>query len=146
LRFWVTAGGVTLLDQLTKLIIIKNFVPGESLVVIDGFLKLTYVQNFGAAFGILQGKSWFLLICAIALVAGIVIYQYKQQISGITNVVLAIIVGGAVGNLLDRCIYGYVIDFFDLGWWPVFNIADIAIVSGGIILAGFLLRDNKGEV
>jgi len=146
LRFWVTAGGVTLLDQLTKLIIIKNFVPGESLVVIDGFLKLTYVQNFGAAFGILQGESWFLLICAIALVAGIVIYQYKQQISGITNVVLAIIVGGAVGNLLDRWIYGYVIDFFDLGWWPVFNIADIAIVSGGIILAGFLLRDNKGEV
>lgn len=134
------------IDQISKWFIINRFFPGESLVVIEGFLRLTYVQNRGGAFGILPGKSTLFIIISIIIIMGIILYNLKYPVPRSYRLVTGMIAGGALGNLIDRCFYNYVIDFFDLGWWPVFNIADIAIVCGGILLAVFVFNATEDSV
>lgn len=145
MRFWLTALLVLIIDQLSKLWIINNFAPGESRVVLDQVLWLTYVQNRGAAFGIFPGCSWLFFICALLVIVILVAINSKQRLSATMQVIFGLIAAGAIGNLLDRLRLNYVVDFFDLGWWPVFNIADMAIVGGGILLVLKLLWDEKGE-
>jgi signal peptidase II len=137
--FFISMGIITVIDQVSKWLVISRFYPGGSRVLIDGFLYLTYVQNRGAAFGILQGKGLVFIVISSLIVGGIIIYNIRYPISFFTRLVMGIIAGGALGNLIDRWQYNYVVDFLDLGWWPVFNIADIAIVCGGIVLAWHLL-------
>lgn len=145
MRFWLTAVLVLIIDQLSKLWVVNNFIPGESQVVWDKVLWLTYVQNQGAAFGILQGHSWLFFICAILVIVILVAINSKQHLPVAMQVVFGLIMAGAIGNLLDRLRFNYVVDFIDLGWWPVFNVADMAIVCGVILLAFKLLWDEKGE-
>lgn len=145
MRFWLTAVLVLIIDQLSKLWVVNNFIPGESQVVWDKVLWLTYVQNQGAAFGILQGHSWLFFICAILVIVILVAINSKQHLPAAMQVVFGLIMAGAIGNLLDRLRFNYVVDFIDLGWWPVFNVADMAIVCGVILLAFKLLWDEKGE-
>lgn len=145
MRFWLTTLLVLIIDQLSKLWVVNNFIPGESRVVWNKILWLTYVQNQGAAFGILQGHSWLFFICAILVIVILVAINSKQHLPATTQVIFGLIMAGAVGNLLDRLRLNYVVDFFDLGWWPVFNIADMAIVCGAVLLVLNLLWDEKGE-
>lgn len=145
MRFWLTTLLVLIIDQLSKLWIINNFTPGESRVVWDSVLWLTYVQNRGAAFGILPGYSWLFFICALLVILIMVVLNSKQRQTAASQVIFGLIMAGAMGNLLDRLRSGYVVDFFDLGWWPVFNIADMAIVCGAVLLVLKLLWDEKGE-
>lgn len=145
MRFWLTTLLVLLIDQLSKLWLVNNFAPGESRVVLDQVLWLTYVQNRGAAFGILQGHSWLFFICALLVIVILVAINSKQRLPAAMQVIFGLITAGAIGNLLDRLRLNYVVDFFDLGWWPVFNIADMAIVCGAILLIVKLLWDEKGE-
>lgn len=145
-RFWLTMLAVLAADQLSKWWITANLNVGESRSLIDKFLYLTYVQNQGAAFGILQGRSWFFLVCALVVVVGIIVYITKYKVNTLIRIYLGLIVGGAIGNFIDRWLHSYVIDFFDLRWWPVFNIADIAIICGGILLVLYTLLEGKSEV
>jgi signal peptidase II len=145
MRFWLTTLLVLMIDQLSKLWVVNNFAPGESRVVLDQVLWLTYVQNQGAAFGILQGHSWLFFICALLVIVILVAINSKQHLPATMQVIFGLIMAGAIGNLLDRLRLNYVVDFFDLGWWPVFNVADMAIVCGGILLVLKLLWDEKGE-
>ena len=145
MRFWLTTLLVLMIDQLSKLWVVNNFIPGESRVVWNKVLWLTYVQNQGAAFGILQGHSWLFFICAILVIVILVVINSKQHLPATMQVIFGLIMAGAIGNLLDRLRLNYVVDFFDLGWWPVFNVADMAIVCGGILLVLKLLWDEKGE-
>ena len=145
MRFWLTTLLVLIIDQLSKLWVVNNFIPGESRVVLNKVLWLTYVQNQGAAFGILQGHSWLFFICAILVIVILVAINSKQHLPATMQLIFGLIMAGAVGNLLDRLRLNYVVDFFDLGWWPVFNVADMAIVCGGILLVLKLLWDEKGE-
>jgi len=145
MRFWLTTLLVLIIDQLSKLWVVNNFIPGESRVVLNKVLWLTYVQNQGAAFGILQGHSWLFFICAILVIVILVVINSKQHLPATMQVIFGLIMAGAIGNLLDRLRLNYVVDFFDLGWWPVFNVADMAIVCGGILLVLKLLWDEKGE-
>ena len=145
MRFWLTTLLVLIIDQLSKLWVVNNFIPGESRVVWNKILWLTYVQNQGAAFGILQGHSWLFFICAILVIVILVVINSKQHLPATMQVIFGLIMAGAIGNLLDRSRLNYVVDFFDLGWWPVFNVADMAIVCGGILLVLKLLWDEKGE-
>ncbi len=144
MRFWLTTLLVLMIDQLSKLWVVNNFAPGESRVVLDQVLWLTYVQNQGAAFGILQGHSWLFFICALLVIVILVAINSKQHLPATMQVIFGLIMAGAIGNLLDRLRLNYVVDFFDLGWWPVFNVADMAIVCGGILLVLQLLWDEKG--
>ncbi|WP_027340315.1 signal peptidase II [Halonatronum saccharophilum] len=128
------------LDQLTKYLILTNFVLHQSMPIIENIFHLTYVRNEGAAFGILQGQRTFFILVTM-LVIGLLIYFYRQlPLNSFWNrLALGLALGGAIGNLIDRIRLGYVIDFFDFRVWPVFNIADSAIVIAVIIYSYWIL-------
>ena len=125
-------------DQLTKYAISANFLPGESLPVVPHIFHITYVLNPGAAFGMLPQARWFFVLAAAALFIAFMAYhrQLKRQPAAFYYGCVAML-AGAVGNLIDRIRQGLVIDFFDFRIWPVFNVADVAIVLGvaGMVFA-----------
>lgn len=131
---------IILLDQLIKYLVSTNMFLGQSIPVLPQIFHLTYIQNPGAAFGILENQRYlFILIAAVLIIA--VIYFYKKiiQLSKLFQVGIALLFGGAIGNMIDRIFIGRVIDYMDFRIWPVFNLADIAIVSGCAIIAFNLL-------
>jgi len=131
---------LVLADQLTKLLATKSLGSG-SIPVIGDILRLTYVKNTGAVFGILQNTN-SILIWISFIVIGFILF-YLDKLSKQELVFAALVLSGAIGNLIDRIRLGYVIDFIDLGFWPVFNIADSLITIGviGLILVSF--REKK---
>jgi len=140
LVFFVMAGLVVALDQTTKYLVRTNLALGES-VPKEGPLRITYVTNTGAVFGILQGQTLFLTITTFFGLAAILLYYlYPPMEHGILRVALGLQLGGAVGNLVDRVrLGGKVTDFIDVGPWPNFNVADSSIVVGVVIIIGFFL-------
>jgi signal peptidase II len=131
---------VLLIDQLSKGIVTKTMELGQSIPVIANVFHITYWRNPGAAFGILAYRTEFFIIIGTLVAVGIIIALLKLPPGKhLLKVALAMLLGGAIGNLIDRVRIGYVIDFFDFRIWPVFNIADSAIVIGVILLAWFLL-------
>lgn len=132
------------LDQWSKWLIMARMDQGESIPLIDGIFYLTYVRNPGAAFGMLPYKTAFFVTVTAAVLVGIVIFfRYVPRGRTLLKTGLALQVGGAAGNLLDRLRFGHVIDFFDFRVWPVFNIADIGIVIGVGILIIELFRHER---
>jgi len=124
---------VIVIDQICKRLIVHFLEPGQSYYLIKHYLYLTHVQNTGAGFGLFQGYQG-LLIWFSFIVLGLIVY-YLPDIPNKRkwNVLIGLLIGGAVGNLIDRVAYGFVIDFIDIRIWPVFNIAD-SVVSISIIL------------
>ncbi|MEN8255187.1 MAG: signal peptidase II [Verrucomicrobiota bacterium] len=123
---------VVLLDQFTKQWIRSAFVYGESQPVIDGFFNLTYVRNDGAAWNILSGHGLVLILISVAVLALLVIYRRSfLQERFLHKILLGLMVGGIVGNLIDRIRFGWVTDFLDFQFgtyhYPSFNVADSAI-------------------
>lgn len=138
--------GVVACDQFTKALVMRSMVPGESIPILQDVFHLTYVLNPGAAFGILSNQRMFLLITGLVLIAATV---YFYPLLKKSNVCLKLgataILSGAVANLIDRAQTGYVVDFFDFRIWPVFNVADIAIVLGmGFMIYAILFRLDGG--
>ena len=148
--FSLTGLLIVVADQLSKVWIRTNLVEGQSLFKV-GFFRITYVQNTGAAFGLLQGQSFALTIVAITgvvalLVYALFFYRYFPWLdSMLTRFGLGLMLGGTLGNLIDRLRFGYVTDFIDFGYWPAFNVADSAITVGVIIFAYSLLRLTQAE-
>ena len=124
--------GVIIIDQIVKQIITHYMTPGESIPVIAGVFHLTFVENAGAAFGMLANQQWFFILAAGAFILAACLFYYKIAKEGaFFRYGCMALTGGAAGNLIDRLLPGgKVIDFFDFQIWPVFNIADIAIVAG----------------
>lgn len=136
--------GILVLDQLTKALITVSFLPGESLPLIDGIFHITYVLNPGAAFGMLAHQSWFFVLAAVIILAAFARYYRRlQQESPFLHYGCVALMAGTVGNLIDRLQGGLVIDFFDLRVWPVFNLADIAIVLGVVSIAYAIIFKMK---
>lgn len=131
------------LDRIIK-VLVQSLLSGERLYVIKNFFYLVYVKNIGAAFSILEGKS--ILLILIGIIALFVIYNQVKK-KGINNIGYPLLFGGILGNLLDRIIFGYVIDFigFEFGSYsfPIFNIADMAIVLGAVFV---ILGSDKNEI
>ncbi len=151
--FFTTALLLVAADQLSKFWIRSNLAIGESLFEV-GFFCLTRVHNAGAAFGLFQGQSFLLTIIASVGVAALLLYAlfFYHRIPFLDNrlgkLALGLVLGGTVGNLIDRIRFGYVTDFIAVSIWPAFNIADSAIVVGTIILAYSLIclaRAGKGS-
>ena len=139
LVFFVIAGLVVALDQVTKHLVRANLALGES-VPEEGPLRITYVTNTGAAFGILQGQTLFLMVTTFFGLAAILLYYlYPPMEHGVLRLALGLQLGGAMGNLADRVRLGKVTDFIDVGPWPSFNVADSSIVVGVAIIIGFFL-------
>lgn len=131
---------VVILDQLSKYWIQNRFSVHESIPLIRNIFHFTYVQNIGAAFGILQNQRIFFVLITLVVILGIFIFVHRQNnIHKVAVYSLSMIVAGAIGNLIDRIRLGYVVDFFDFRIWPVFNVADISIVVGAILLSYYII-------
>jgi len=141
----VTALVVLILDQLTKVVALRQLLPGQPISVVDGFFSLTLVMNPGLAFGMLSSTptAWRWIVAALSLAALAILATVGIRLlaSGgwTTRVALGFIFGGAAGNLIDRGRFGAVVDFLDFYWrdyhWPAFNVADSAISVGVALLA-----------
>lgn len=141
----IIAASVLFLDQLTKFLATKYLSFNQSLPLIKGVLYLSLVHNRGAAFGMLKGLNIFFILAALAAITLIYLNLRKlgwQRIT-ITVASLSLILAGALGNLIDRLAFGYVIDFIDLRIWPVFNVADSAITIGALLWAFSIIKARK---
>lgn len=131
---------IIFLDRITKNFFSEFLSLGETLPVIRNIIHMTLVHNTGIAFGLFKDQGIVFIIIPIIASALLVynVYYYSRfedQISELYIIGFSLILGGAIGNLIDRVIYGYVIDFVDLQIWPVFNVADAAITVGALIIA-----------
>ncbi len=138
---WLILIVILVLDQAAKYLASINLLEGETIPVINGIFHITLVHNRGAAFGLFQAHSGVFVVLSI-IVASLILYlNYRWVNKGtLVTCVLALIVGGAVGNLIDRIRLGYVVDFLDFRIWPVFNVADSAISIGTIVLIIYIIR------
>ena len=136
---------IVLADQWTKMLITKAMLPGDSHPLIQNFLHITYVKNTGAAFSILQGKTAYLMTATalVLFVASIYFIKSLKTNPLIISLALAMIIGGGIGNLLDRWRLTYVVDFIDFRVFPVFNVADIFVTLGCFSLILYLIITEK---
>jgi signal peptidase II len=145
LLFFGTTLAVIALDQWTKGLARTHLLGNDgdgprSIPLLGEYIRLTYVQNRGAAFGLLQDQTtFFILVGVIVIVVIIASYRQLKEPGWLLNLCLGLQMGGALGNLVDRIRYGYVVDFVDLTFWPVFNVADSAICVGVALLAWSLM-------
>lgn len=132
------------IDQIFKLLVVNTLEIGQSVPLIDGVFHFTYVQNFGAAFSILQNRQILLIVVtgAVMAVMAVVLFKNAKKLSKIVNLSLALVVGGGIGNLLDRIRLGYVVDYLDFQLinFPVFNFADCCVVIGALLLIVGVIR------
>ena len=150
LKILSVSAAVVLIDQISKLAA-RAFLRGEQPVnIIGDYFRLTYLENPGMAFGIrVGGPAFFTVFATLAsLVVLIYLFRLRGDRSG-ARFALALIFGGAVGNLIDRILYGQVVDFIEVGVkdfrWPVFNIADSAVTVGMILLIALVLTERQEE-
>lgn len=142
--------GLILLDQGTKLWALSSLKSIHNMTVIEGFLDLTFVENRGVAFGMFSGKRWLILLLT-AVIAGMLLYFYhslpRRKEYAPVRASIVLVLAGAVGNIIDRLFRGYVVDFFEFTFfeWPVFNVADIYVVAGVILLMFLILFVIKDE-
>lgn len=139
---------IVLVDQLSKFYIQETMTPGMSLPVVADLFHITYILNPGAAFGILENqRTLFILIAALLLISFVYYYPKLRSDRLSLKIGATLLVGGAAGNLIDRIQTGYVVDFIDFRIWPIFNVADMAIVGGvGVMICAMLFMDKaRGE-
>ena len=133
---------IIIFDQVTKYIIARNIPQGQSIPIIKGVFHLTYIINPGAAFGILKNQASLFIFVATAAIIFILINLRRTKLLSV-RIAFALVLSGAISNLIDRLRLSAVIDFLDFRIWPVFNIADSAITIGAILLAYSVLRGAK---
>ena len=138
------------IDRISKWVVMTNLRLGESwnpVAALEPYVSLTYVTNTGAAFGLFPDYGVLFMVIAVVVVVTIIFYyRHLPGDQWLVQISLGLQLGGALGNLMDRLLYGHVIDFIDFKVWPVFNLADSAIVVGAVILAYHLLRHGGGEL
>lgn len=141
--FIAIAAGIVLAaaDQLFKYLVVSHFELNQSQVLIPHILNLTYIRNEGVAFGLFAGIPWVFIVLTALLLAAIIIYMFVKRPAGrLFYVSAALIIGGGIGNLIDRVLYGYVVDYLSLTFFkPVCNFADYCITIGVVLLALYLL-------
>jgi signal peptidase II len=145
LRLLLSVAAVILvLDVVTKVLAVRLLTPGQPVSIIGDTVTWTLVRNSGAAFSMATGYTWVLTLVATGVVIGIA-WMGRRLVSPWWALGLGMILGGALGNLMDRFfrspgpLRGHVVDFLSIGWWPVFNVADPAVVGGAILLVGLSL-------
>jgi len=139
-----------IIDIVSKLIVSNLMDVHDSIIVIKDFFYITYVRNTGAAWSIFADKTWMLVIISLIIISFIILYVLKNKPKNkLEKIGYSMILGGAIGNFIDRIIYGYVIDFFDFyifGYsYPIFNLADTFIVIGVLLLVIYTWRCKNGN-
>jgi len=144
---WLIMLVVIAIDQMSKWWVITRLKEIGTIKIIEGVFHLHYLENRGAAFGIFQDQRLFFLVVNTLITSIIIWYLIKNtKINRGLMWALSMIAGGAIGNIIDRALYGYVIDFFDFQIWPVFNVADSAIVIGQVLLIIYILKSGKHDL
>lgn len=140
---------IIVIDRISKMLIMKNMAGLESVPVIEDVFHISYIKNTGMAFGMMGGMNIFLLCLSIAIISGGIFYLYRNRgtIDRYIKIAAALIIGGAIGNIIDRVLYGGVIDFLDFRVinFPVFNFADMMVSFGGAIMVFLLMKNEKGR-
>jgi signal peptidase II len=148
---WIVVVAIFVLDFVTKRWVLANQVELlQGIDLIDGILRFTYVRNSGAAFGMLQGARWILTAVSIAAVLGLGWLISRPTTTGLKRIASTMILAGAAGNLVDRLAYdGLVVDFIEMGYgdwtFPVYNVADIGVSIGAVVLVLSLLVERDGQ-
>jgi signal peptidase II len=144
---FLVSAWVALLDQISKSVVSRLVPMYGSVVCLGGLVRITHVRNAGAAFGVFQGRQPMLIAAALAAVGIIVVSYPRVSLSNWpARFGLGLGLGGALGNLIDRLRFGGVVDFVEVGPWPVFNLADTAIVVGvALILLGMMRSPGRKE-
>lgn len=147
----LVAAVVIVLDQVTKWLVVTRMTELAEVPIIPGFFSLQFVYNPGASFGMLRGQQWFFILVAVIAVGAILWYLRQPEAQhGLVRLSLGLIMGGAVGNLIDRVRGGEVVDFLLFYWrdyyFPNFNVADIGITVGvALFLLHMLLTERKSK-
>ncbi len=142
---------IVAIDQFTKYLAVERLMGNPPFVIINNFFQFNYVENYGAAFGILQNQQLFFIIANFIIIIGIIIFmKINNKLTKLMNTSLVLILAGAIGNLIDRIRLGYVVDFLDVKFgnfydYPVFNIADSSVVIASFIII-YLVLSDKYEV
>jgi len=135
---------VIIIDRFAKFLVFNNLLEGQSIGVVPKIFHITLVLNTGAAFGLFKEKNQFFIVSSFIVAALIFLYVIFDKEKDIFKLsALGLILGGAIGNLIDRVLFGYIIDFLDFRVWPVFNIADSAITVGSVLLLLRLFLPKK---
>ena len=146
--FAAIAFGVIVLDQVSKLLILE-FLYNDQLVLIEGVLNFTYVENRGMAFGLLSDHRWVFMLFSVIGIALVGVYLWFFVKGTLGRVGLALVIGGGIGNMIDRIAYGFVVDFIDFCafdfWKWVFNIADSAVCVGAGLFILYMILDTVRE-
>ena len=128
-------------DYAIKMLVINNLKPVGTVEVIPGFFSLKYVENKGAAFGMLSNARWVFIVFTIVIILVLIYIMFKKKISSkLFNFAAILIIGGGIGNLIDRIFYGYVVDYLSISFFPpVCNFADYCITVGAVLMVIYLL-------
>jgi len=135
---------VLILDQLSKILALKYLVPVKDIPIINNIFHLTYVENRGAAFGLFQNQKLFFIITTLLVLGFIWFYAHHNRLPKMMILGFSLVAGGAIGNLIDRIRLGFVVDYFNATIinFPVFNIADSAVVIGAILVSIYILKHD----
>ena len=140
---------LTIIDQIIKYLVVSNISIGSEKIIIDNFLKFIYIRNTGAAFGILSGNIIFLIFITVLLIFYIVNEMKKNINNNLSLLSFSLILSGALGNLIDRVVRGYVVDYIPFTLFnremSVFNLADTYITIGVILLIYIVIKEGKNE-
>ena len=145
--------GVVLIDQILKILIRQNMTVGQRIPTGDTFIRLLYLENDGIAFSMLEGNRWFLVVTQLVLITAIIvlmIFVIRKAESKLLLVAFPMMLGGGIGNLIDRIIFGSVTDFISVGSFAVFNFADMSLTIGCGIMLIYLFtsshfRETEGK-
>ena len=152
---FIAAVLIVVIDQLLKLLVVNTIKTSGSVEILGGLVNFQYVENRGMAFGMLKDCRWLFIIFTVIVVVGVIIYMIKTKPqSKFLLTSLALILGGGVGNLIDRIFLGYVVDYIQLSFFsPVCNFADYCITIGTVLLIIYILffspineKDNNKKI
>ena len=142
--FYVLALVILAIDQIIKYFIHSSMYLGQSIPLLDGIVQLTYVRNTGAAFSLFLGFSPYLIVVGVAAVAAIFYFHFRSSKKDYyLQTALAFILGGSLGNLVDRIVRSYVVDYVDFKFFPVFNFADVMINIGVLLIIIRLIKEEQ---
>lgn len=152
--YTLLAAALVLIDQVVKALVRTYISPGSTIPFVPYLMDLTYVQNTGAAFSILRSHTWLLTAISLVVSVALAVAIWRRVFTHPVGLAaLSVVLGGAVGNLIDRALFGYVTDMFMTTFisFPVFNVADICVVLGGIATVVYVLffydkLEKKGTV
>lgn len=146
--YYILIAAIVILDQAVKKIVTASMALGESIPVFSQVFHITYIRNQGAAFSLMEGFRVFLILLPAVVIVAAMIYIFKKRKTAhpLLLTSLSCIVGGGLGNLIDRLVFGYVVDYLDFRVFPIFNVADIFVCVGcGLLIVYMLFIDGKKE-